>query len=211
MRAGPGSNAPHHGGSGLLPTPTPRPMMQQGQGPRPQVARSDMVEVQGGGSLGPGRPSGPTSSSNAVGLHPNAGRGDSGRGMPMGPGRPSGGRGGGGVEQGGRGRVDNSMVGMPPQGPQRSPTVGPVPVNGNDPRALGLMSGSGSGAPGRPYGPMGREGNGVGIGTGIPRHEQQDGRPSGGADGAQGARQRLRVVIDTVGNPSHALLCCAGY
>jgi len=182
MQAGPGSNAPHHGGSGLLPTPTPRPMMQ---GPRPQMARADLAGVQGGGSLGPGRPSGPSSS--AVRPRPNAGRGDGGRGMPMGPGRPSGGRGGGrGAEEGGRGRVDNSMVGGgPPQGPQRSPTIGPVHVNGNSPRAFGP---SGSGAPVRPHGPMAREGNGRGMGV-MPRHGQQDGRPSGGADGVLGAPQ----------------------
>lgn len=193
MRAGPGPNAPHHGGggSGLLPTPTSQPMMMM-QGPRPHMARADMVGVQGGGSLGPGRSSGPTSSSSAVGPHPNAGRSDDGRGIPIGPGRPSGGRGGGGgVEEGGRGRVDNSMVGRPPQGPQRSPTGGPV--NGNNPRAFGL-----SGAPGRPYGSMAREGNGMGMS--MPRHGQQDGRPSGGTDGVQGAREGLGVVIDRISN-----------
>ena len=184
MQAGPGSNAPPRGGSGLLHTPGPV------LGPRPQMPRTDMAGAQGGGSLGPGRgrPSGPGSSSSAAGPHLNAGRGDGGRGMPMGHGRPSGGR-GGGAEERGRATMDNSVAGRPSQGPQRSPTMGPG--NGNNSRAFGP---SGSGSPVRAHGPMAREGNGGGMG--MPRLGQQDGRPLGGADGAQGARRGRKVVAD---------------
>lgn len=83
--------------------------------------------------------------------------------------------------------MDTPMAARPPQGqgqgPQRSPTVGPV--NGTDPRAFGP---SASGPPAGPRGPMSREGNGGGMPRPGPGRQDGHGqtRPPGMGDGAQG-------------------------
>lgn len=92
--------------------------------------------------------------------------------------------------------MDNPMTGRAPlgQGPQRSPTVGPV--NSGDPREFGAAT---SGPQAGPRGPMTREGNGGSVPRPGPGrqdgHGHGHGRQLGMGDGTQGMRQGLRSGV----------------